>query len=170
MCPPGVDQTTRGSPVWTLIVPELEQRQPLPGMNGGPAGGLNDNGEPCEFLRDGLSWGAFEKLARVPIREPTTTTTAATAAAFPSTLRPSTANNSLSPLETLPLELRRMIDAELSPTDQLAVGLCSRRLWHYCLGILRAAYRAATVAPWAGCRLACTSTWLTELPAPIRAA
>ncbi|KAJ7805205.1 hypothetical protein B0H14DRAFT_3485375 [Mycena olivaceomarginata] len=61
MCPPGVDQTTRSSPLWTFLAPGLGQKQQLPSdrkerwYDAGPLG----------FFNSGLSWDAFGKLAHV---------------------------------------------------------------------------------------------------------
>ncbi len=169
MCPLGVDQTQRRPPKWSLLAPELKQRQDLPNKSTEENKGCNYP-SPIEFLSDGLSWGAFEKLARpTALRGSEAQARTAFLPAWLETQRRPAGAGALSALESLPTELLCMVTADLEIADRTALGLCSQQLWCHFLGGLRATYRAG-VAPWAGRMVLCTSTWLTELPPAIYAA
>ncbi|KAJ7199704.1 hypothetical protein GGX14DRAFT_467865 [Mycena pura] len=155
MCPPGTDQTERGPPLWTLLAPKLQQQQPLPGSD------VQDRlfyqqPSPQEFLRLGLQFNAFAKLARVAM-----SLADARIPALPSALdKPTPAP---SPLEALAAELVDMITTRLSVDDQMALALCSTTLWCHVLYQVHAAYFQVQ-APWAGTPVICTSTYLIDLP------
>ena len=158
MCPPGIDQTTRTAQRWQIIAPRLRTIQPLER----PASWRNTL--HTYLFNHALALDLWAALARPPSR--------------PTAPRPRSAaepragpSQPLSALEALPSELLHMITSapELAEPDLVALGLASPCLWPYALH--RAAARArAAAAPLAGAELACTGTWLTDMPAPFAAA
>lgn len=119
------------------------------------------------FFKEGLSWGAFEKLARTAAVACDDETQATTPISLPLGLKRSA--TTLSVLESLPTELLRMVTSELEIPDKVALGLCSQWLWSNFLRELQAMF-AASIAPWAGQIIICTSTWLSDLPPALHAA
>ncbi|KAJ6545596.1 hypothetical protein B0H19DRAFT_1168049 [Mycena capillaripes] len=153
MCPPGVDQTTRSSPVWTFLAPGLGQKQKLPSdtkerrYDAGPLG----------FLNSGLSWDAFGKLAHVGRYTES-----------PLLLRQLVrAPDMSSRLEKLAAELLCLISAGLDVDDLIALGLCSQTLW--CIAMCQLQDECQRrMAPWAGTPIICTSTHLMSVPDSFR--
>ncbi|KAJ7361234.1 hypothetical protein DFH08DRAFT_843520 [Mycena albidolilacea] len=153
MCPPGVDQTTRSSPLWTFLAPGLGQKQKLPSdrkerwYDAGPLG----------FFNSGLSWDAFGKLAHVGRDSKS-----------PFLLRQLVRAPVMSSrLEKLAAELLCIISAGLDVDDLIALGLCSQTLWCIAMCQLQDEYQRRK-APWAGTPIICTSTHLTSVPDSFR--
>ncbi len=69
-------------------------------------------------------------------------------------------------LETLPAELLAMVlnDSALGKSDIVCFGMAAESLWQHMLQYTRKECRSALAAPWAGFELACTGTYLTDLP------
>lgn len=55
-------------------------------------------------------------------------------------------------------------DSALEKSDIICFGMASKLLWQHTLQHTRTACRSALAAPWAGVELACTGTYLTDLP------
>ncbi|TKA62738.1 hypothetical protein B0A55_09041 [Friedmanniomyces simplex] len=107
---------------------------------------------------EGHSFGAFEKLARLPSRPPANLIY----------MNGRTRTSPLSAIEKLPSELIGLIlgDTDISPKDVIAFGMCSSELWSQTLSHIQRDIRDST-APWAGKPMLCTGTWLTTLPPAI---
>ncbi|KAK7752943.1 hypothetical protein SLS62_005102 [Diatrype stigma] len=160
-------QTTRANPRWNLLAPEIQQRQALPKNDETERKRWGRGSVQKWFFKEGLSWGAFEKLARPTAAACDDKTPAATPLSLLVGLkRPAT---TLSVLESLPAELFRMVTSELDIPDKVALGLCSQWLWSNFLPELQAVFSKNT-APWAGQIIMCTSTWMTDWPPALQAA
>ena len=139
--------------MWNLLSPRTRQRQEL---NYQPDA---YSGSPQSFLQgSNSSFGAFEKLARLP---------------FPPPVKYNQMNilarpRSLSLIEKLPSELISLILGKGGMTHQeiIAFGTCSSELWSQTLSHIQRDVRDNT-APWAGNPLLCSGTWLTNLPPAI---
>ncbi|KAK0275909.1 hypothetical protein LTR35_010678 [Friedmanniomyces endolithicus] len=114
---------------------------------------------PWHFLhKSGSSFGAFEKLARLPFPPPVKFNYAHGAAR----------TGPMSFIEKVPSELISLILSEkgMTNTDVIAFGLCSTELWAQAVFHIQRDVRDNT-APWAGRPLLCSGSWLTTLPPPI---
>lgn len=164
MCPPGVDQTERGGcQHWQIVAPRLKVRLEI--KNKDNAYGLRRS-SPSLILFNDQPWDAWSKLARpalfVPGKENTRTVTRSMILRRPATFK-------LSKLESLPSELLTLIleDPSLDREDVLALGLTSETLWaHVVHHVRQDCLRAAT--PLAGVEIACTGTYLVDLPDAFR--
>ena len=70
-------------------------------------------------------------------------------------------------LESFPAELLAMILSrpELSKDDVISLGMASETLWSHTIHHIDKDYRhSPSVGPWAGSEIACTGTYLTNLP------
>ena len=70
-------------------------------------------------------------------------------------------------LESFPAEILAMILScpELSKDDIISLGLASEILWSHTIHYVNKDYRhSPSVGPWAGNEIACTGSYLTELP------
>jgi hypothetical protein len=156
MCPPGVDQTRRSQQRWQILVPRLRQGQRL-----APKGEYFTS-NPEDFLFDqDQSWDAWWKLAKPVDFNLLRKTASFTNRGYGA----KTSTSSLSSLECIPAELLKMIfdDEVLEKRDITALGLCSQTLWQHMLERVESAYRN-NAAPWADCEIACTGTYLVDLP------
>jgi hypothetical protein len=138
------------------MVPRLRQIQSLPSKDGGTS-----TSNPADILfREEMNWNAWYKLAR-PILP-----------ALTSSERPSQSAIRLpsgrSYVETMPAELLAMVlnDGALDKSDIICFGMASEPLWQHTLQHIRKERRPVPAAPWAGVELACTSTYLIDLPGP----
>jgi hypothetical protein len=156
MCPPHVDQTCRSAQRWHILSPRLKQRQNL------YLKGKYHDITPRELLFDqDESWDAWSALAK-----PVDFGLHSCTSSLPEpSYRAKTIASSQSNLECMPAELLKMVfdDETLEKRDIVALGLCSRSLWQHMLKHVESAYRK-TAAPWAGTEIACTGTYLTDLP------
>lgn len=154
MCPPGVDQTTRMTQKWSILAPRLRQINRFPETPSFEKFSLDDESHEND---DGITWDAWSKLARM------TPTIHSHGVGLYRTRR--MASVKPSKLESMPTELIGMVlgDSELEREDVMAIGLCSDILW---LHVLRHIEKDSqkNIAPWAGTELACTGTYLTDLP------
>ena len=148
MCPPGVDQTTRLPQRWQIVVPRLRQNHQL---------ALNFPHGSTRFLFDeNGAWDAWSKLARPAARTNQTFSKGKHHSRGP-----------VSRLESFPAELLAMILScpELSKDDIISLGMASETLWSHTIYYIEKDYRhSPSVGPWAGSEIACTGTYLTELP------
>ncbi|KAK6066871.1 hypothetical protein SCUP234_11626 [Seiridium cupressi] len=151
MCPPGVDQTTRTSPRWAILCPQTKQKHKLE-YRARPY--IKAEG-PVNFLLDGVSWGAFDKLAQPAAN-------ALGLSQLPE--RPRQAASVASFLEKLPPELIDMVISHLDASEKMAVSLASQKLWCHVMHYMQREYRADYLGSWAGKIILCTGTWLLELP------
>jgi hypothetical protein len=156
MCPPGVDQTRRSPQRWQILVPRLRQGQKLASKD------KYFTSNPGDFLfNQDQSWDAWSKLAKPVdfdlLRQTVPFTNRGRSA--------KTSTSSLSSLECMPAELLKMIfdDEVLEEQDITALGLCSQTLWRHMLERVESAYRKSA-APWADLEIACTGTYLVDLP------
>jgi hypothetical protein len=156
MCPPDSDQTCRSAQRWQILAPRLRQGHKLRPRNES----YTSTRREVLFQQD-KSWDAWSKLAKpvdfsfLPPRAP-----------FPEpSYRAKTAAVSRSILECLPAELLKMVfdDEVLEKQDIVALGLCSQIFWQHMLRHVESVYRKFA-APWAGTEIACTGTYLTDLP------
>ncbi|KAK3117156.1 hypothetical protein LTR53_001735 [Teratosphaeriaceae sp. CCFEE 6253] len=159
MCPPGVDQTCRSGQRWNLLSPAIAQRETLRRRNG-------EGVTPQRFLSTEHDFGAFDKLARLPAR--IARASIPILAGFQDSRSIGDSRHGLTPIERLPVELLGIVlaDADLEPTDVIAVGMCSRELWAHALFHIQGDVVTHTGA-WAGKPLLCSGTWLTDLPPAI---
>ena len=120
MCPPGVDQTTRGPQRWHFLAPRVSQALPLAPKN------EHRTSSPDEVLfTDNNDWDAWFKFARLPLDnfvEPGVQEYAPAA---------TSQRQSLSFLESMPAEIISIIvkDSGLDPDDIVRLGLASDYLW-----------------------------------------
>jgi hypothetical protein len=156
MCPPDVDQTCRSQQLWQILAPRLRQGQKLAARSEY----YTSNPEDFLFNQD-HTWDAWSKLAK-PVdfdlfRQTVSYTKRGSGA--------KTSTSSLSSLECMPAELLQMIfdDETLEKQDITALGLCSQTLWQHMLERVESAYRK-NAAPWADSEIACTGTYLVDLP------
>lgn len=152
MCPPGVDQTERGPQYWHILAPRRQKIYRL--SKDRNSYGSNS---PREILfNDELSWNAWSKLAMPasPLRTQATQST-----------RRRKRTHTLSRLESLPTELIELIleDPLLEKSDIIALGLTSETLWEHALQHIEKDC-SRTQPSMAGIELACTGTYLTDLP------
>ena len=155
MCPPDMDQTCRSAQSWQILVPRLQQNQNLSPKN------EYYTSTPEEVLFDqDKSWDAWSKLA-----EPVDFSLQRQSASPPfHSCKAKKTTPSESSLECMPAELLKMIfDETPEKQDIIALGLCSQSLWQHMLDRVETAYRQSA-APWAGKEIACTGTYLTDLP------
>jgi hypothetical protein len=155
MCPPGVDQTERGPQKWNILAPRLRKIQKLVTDGRGTYGTCR----PTEFLfNDKNSWNAWSKLA-VPGTLPHRPS--------PRSLSRSSKKRAcaLSNLESLPSELLASIidDSVLEKRDLIALALASETLWAHVLSHVEKEC-SLTRPSMAGVELACTGSYLTDLP------
>ena len=102
------------------------------------------------------AWDAWSKLARPAARTNQT---------FSRGKHPSRGPESR--LESLPAELLAMILScpELSKDDIICLGMASETLWSHTIQHIDKDYRRSpSIGPWAGTEIACTRSYLTELP------
>lgn len=153
MCRPDVDQTQRFTQRWNILAPRLRQIVPLAPKY------THHTSTPMRVLFDErVSWGAWSLLAR-----PSRGTIGRTDSPQPEI----TFARKPSALEALPAELLAMVlrDPALEKQDVMALGLASQPLWpHVLRHIVQDCW--AVTAPWAGVEIACTGTYLTDLPEP----
>jgi hypothetical protein len=153
MCPPGVDQTERGPQRWNILAPRLRKIHRLV-TNGHRTYRIRN---PTEFLfNDQNSWNSWSKLAHLG-----TPHNAASRPLSRRARRPSP----LSKLESLPSELLASIidDAVLEKRDLMALALASETLWEHVLSHVEKECSLAKPSM-AGVELACTGTYLIDLP------
>jgi hypothetical protein len=154
MCPLDVDQTERGPQRWNILAPRRRKIHRL--IKDGTTYGTLD---PHEVLfNDKTSWNAWSKLA-------VQTTPPQRAAAPRSLSRSQRRTSPLSKLESLPSELLASIieDPTLAKSDIIALGLASETLWAHVLQHVEKECACAQ-APMAGVEIACTGTYLRDLP------
>jgi hypothetical protein len=163
MCPSGVDQTERGPQQWHILAPRRRKIQKLAPDHSGYS---TSNPLECLF-NDKRSWNAWSKLA-VHANPPQTRT--APLQTERRAVRRSSRNNiqrtsRLSKLESLPAELLASIIEEptLGKSDIIALGFASETLWTH---VLEAVEKDCllTQPSMAGIEIACTGTYLTDLP------
>lgn len=122
MCPPGVDQTERGSQDWHILVPAARQIYKLVPNN------EDDTGSPITVLfNDTNDWNAWSKLVRRPMRK----TRASKGNQAVRSVR--THSKATSTLELMPAEIIALIvrDIGLEKTDIIRFGLVSDILWQH---------------------------------------
>jgi hypothetical protein len=156
MCPPGVDQTRRSQQRWQILAPRLRQGQKLAAKN------EYFTSNPVNFLfNQGQSWDAWSKLAKPVDFDLSRQTVSFTNRGYGA----KTSASSLSSLECMPSELLKMVfdDDILEKQDITALGLCSQTLWQHMLERVESEYRK-NAAPWADFEIACTGTYLEDLP------
>lgn len=157
MCPPHSDQTMRGPQRWQVIAPRLRQIETLSPEPGCDATKVN------VLFDASRSWDAWNKLAVNPSTPPFIMNGGDSEIKWK---RSSTVDScAKSQLEGIPAEMLAMILTceALSERDIINLGLCSHSLWsHVSRHIQGDLMRAA--APWAGVELACTGTYLQDLP------
>ena len=148
MCPPGTDQTMRMPQRWQTVAPRLKQNHVLVVCT-----------PFCDtslFYDECVAWDAWSKLARPA---------AGTNQTILRRKRPS--RGPVSRLESLPAELLAMILScpELSKDDIISLGMASEVWWSHTIQHIGKDYRRSpSVGPWAGTEIACTGSYLTELP------
>ncbi|KAL3428476.1 hypothetical protein PVAG01_01985 [Phlyctema vagabunda] len=152
MCPPGVDQTTRTSQRWQILAPRIKQIRKI-SKEQSYRSPTFDAPEYLVFNEDNRVLNFWRYLAR--------------AAAIPCVETRYAANGSrMSRLESLPSEVLALIleDVVLEKKDVIALGFASPGLWpHVVNHIAKNCWLAQ--APLAGVEMACTGTYLTDLPA-----
>jgi hypothetical protein len=156
MCPPGVDQTRRLQQRWQILAPRLRQGQKL------AAKSVRFTSNPVNFLfNQNQSWDAWSKLAKPVDFDLSRQTASFTKHGCGA----KTSTSSLSSLECMPAELLKMVfdDEILEKQDITALGLCSQTLWQHMLERVESEYRK-NAAPWADSEIACTGTYLEDLP------
>lgn len=139
---------------WHMIVPRLHQIQSLPSKDGGTC-----TSSPADILfREEMTWNAWHKLAR-----PCPSTLKSNGRCSQSSMHLSSCGSCI---ETMPAELLAMVlnDSGLEMSDVICFGMASGSLWQHTLQHTRKECRSALAAPWAGVELACTGTYLTDLP------
>ena len=116
------------------------------------------NGPRQVLFTERNSWDAWSRLARPP--KP-----ARAEVGRPRLVALSTTK--LSTLESLPAELLAVIldDSALERKDIIAVGLASESLWLHVIQHVERECQRKT-ASWAGVEIACTGSYLTDLPEP----
>lgn len=152
MCRPGADQTKRSPQQWRILAPRVRKMHKLqPSPWDYDTSSRETNSNTAE-----RAWDAWSKLAQPAphSRKPT----------IRSSVRPRQAN-ALSRFESLPAELVALIleTPSLTESDILSLGLTCTSLWLHVLALVEKKCRRAA-APLAGVEIACTGTYLTDLP------
>ncbi|KAJ9643368.1 hypothetical protein H2199_004047 [Coniosporium tulheliwenetii] len=149
MSPPCVDVTGWSPQQWQILAPRVRKihrlRSAMPLYDRRPT--------PRELLfNDRCSWNAWASLAR-------------SAALVHKPTKPIPRINTASKLESLPTELIASIleNSSLERSDIIALGLASETLWLHVLRHVEKDYWLAA-APMAGVEIACTGTYLNDLP------
>ena len=155
---------------WQLLAPRLEEICLL----ASPEGASHDPNltrleclrnrhiSPSQYLFSGKSWDSWSRLARpiVPRHALSSRETP-----LPWSRLMTNRKTELAPLERMPAELLSLIvgsDA-LEKEDIISLGLSSSTLWQHAVRhVQHACYNAA--ASWANTPIACTGTYLTDLP------
>jgi hypothetical protein len=159
MCLGDVDNTCWSLQCWQILAPRLRQGHKLCPQNE-HYGYYTSTPREVLFQQD-KSWDAWSKLAR-----PVDSSCLSQRASLPEpSYRTKTAAVSRSILECKPAELLKMVfdDEVLEKQDIIALGLCSQSLWQNMLRQVESAYRKFA-APWAGTEIACTGSYLMDLP------
>ncbi|KAL6713623.1 hypothetical protein ACLMJK_009088 [Lecanora helva] len=110
------------------------------------------------FFHEDKAWNAWSLLAK-----PSSSSWASTKQ---SQLAIIDRRTPLSHLEALPSELIALIlsNSSLAKEDIIAMGLCSRLLWLHTFRHIHLASQASEAASWAGKEIACTGSYLLDLP------
>ena len=153
MCPPGTDQTERGAQQWQILAPRIKKVWRLEENRI-----FSDYSFERGVFQEERSCDLWFKLAR-------SARVSCNSCAPPTACRSSSL--AVSRLESLPAELLALIlqQSSLEKSDILALGLTSELLWLHVLQHIKKICRRA-VAPLAGVEIACTGTYLTDLPKP----
>lgn len=155
MCPPGVDQTTRGPQRWYLLAPLKKQKHQF--FDPHATSDLVDryfSHEVTSGIKDATL--AFQQLARldtIPYRSGVGSIA-------------SSSGKTVAPIEDLPAELLAIVNESMDEADVLALGSCSEILWMHAVKYIEADHRRS-MAPWAGTPIIHTGTYLTKLPRTI---
>jgi hypothetical protein len=171
MCPPGVDQTMRGSQHWRLVAPELLQHCDIQSNEETWSLDLR-----VKLLNPKVSWDAWGTLARPAISAPPNFGMLPPSAQSKRRLngrsskkrrveKTARITKTLSALESLSNELLDTIIEQLDgeKLDMISFGLSSQRLWQLVLRHIHAGYLKCA-EPWAGKRIAFQGSYSTDLP------
>lgn len=146
MCPPGTDQTTRTAQRWNLIAPRRREIEHLDGGNPPHQSGLRFP-DPNTTTP---TWDAWLLLAKPDL--------------MPVSRLPAEPRAQDCQILNAPLELLDMIVAELPDGDLLALACTCASMLDLAVRHIRRRIQSRAGA-WVGQEIACTGTYLQDLPA-----